>query len=95
MTTAQWALEKIQKTKEKASTILNLSKRSDETFDRLTEIPNEVFELSWLTTLDLSHNLFTSLSDSISKLQNLTRLFLDNNQLANMPERAFLKSTGG
>lgn len=84
MVTPQWALERIQKAKEKKLTVLNLS--GWQTFDPLTEIPNEIFGMSQLISLDLYHNRLTSLPESIKELQNLTALGLSHNQLIHLPE---------
>jgi internalin A len=59
---------------------------SRQTSDLLIEIPNEVFELSQLTKLNLIENKLTSLPESFSKLQNLTELYLGGNELTNIPE---------
>lgn len=84
MATPRWALERIQAAKEKKSTTLNLS--GWQTFDYLTEIPEDVFEMSHLTALDLYHNRLTLLPESIGKLKNLTVLSLNHNLLTTLPE---------
>src|SRR5687768_9403987 len=83
MTTPQWALERIQKTKKEKSAILDLNGMF---FGHLTEIPDAVFELSQLTVLDLSDNQLTSLPESISRLKKLTSLGLRKNKLTSLPE---------
>jgi len=52
----------------------------------LTEIPDYVFNLEHLRTLDISGNQLSALSKSITKLKNLTGLFLSNNQFTDLPE---------
>ena len=51
----------------------------------LTEIPDEVLELTQLTFLNLSHNQLTSLPESIGNLSNLTTLDLRANPLETPP----------
>lgn len=84
MATPQWALERIQTAKEKNLTVLNLS--GWQTFDRLTEIPDAIFGMSQLISLDLYHNKLTNLPKAITKLQKLTALGLSHNQLTELPE---------
>lgn len=84
MATPQWALERIQAAKEIKSTVLNLS--GWQTFDCLTEIPDAIFEMPQLTSLDLYYNRLASLPDSITRLQNLTVLGLSHNQLISLPD---------
>lgn len=43
-------------------------------------IPNELFDLDELTTLDLSHNCLDSVPDGLEKSRNLLVLNLSNNQ---------------
>ncbi|NIM15297.1 MAG: TIR domain-containing protein [Candidatus Aminicenantes bacterium] len=53
---------------------------------KLTQIPEEVFELEHLEVLDLSNNQLTTVPGSIAKLRKLTRLKLFDNQLTFVPE---------
>ncbi|MDO8444569.1 MAG: leucine-rich repeat domain-containing protein [Deltaproteobacteria bacterium] len=51
----------------------------------LSEVPDDLFELSHLTKLDLSKNHIETLPDSISKLVNLKELYLNENKLTTLP----------
>jgi internalin A len=59
---------------------LNLSYRG------LTELPEQLCELTGLQSLDLMGNRLTALPDSLGRLTDLRRLFLNGNQLASLPE---------
>ncbi len=52
---------------------------------KLTRIPDAVFELTHLKVLKLSGNQLSTLPDSLSNLSNLTRLDLSLNQLKKIP----------
>lgn len=88
--TPAWALESIRKAKEKKSAVLDLSVPPQDRFaarhERLSELPEEVFELSWLKTLNLRGNKLNTLPDSITRLQNLSTLYLSHNKLSSLPE---------
>lgn len=85
MSTPQWALDRIFYEKERKSTQLRLI-RDNSNLEPLKEVPSGVFDLHWLTRLDLSNNEFNSLPEAITELQNLTSLRLSNNQFADLPE---------
>ncbi len=87
-TTPSYFLRRIQQAKEQQLKELDLSKdwNTPET-EKLTEIPNEVFELEQLEELDLSHNLLTSIPSSIARLQNLKKLVLYRNPLGEFPSQ--------
>jgi Leucine-rich repeat (LRR) protein len=84
--TPVWALEKIREAKKSKSSDLDLSLIIDDPREKLTDLPEEIFELSWLTALSLDLNQLSTLPDSIIKLQNLRDLFLGGNQLGTLPE---------
>ncbi|MDX2303579.1 MAG: hypothetical protein NW226_12305 [Microscillaceae bacterium] len=53
----------------------------------LSLVPEVVFKLDQLTTLDISNNQISQISPSIDRLSNLEKLFLINNKpLADLPE---------
>ena len=52
----------------------------------LTELPDELWELTRLTTLNLAGNQLTGVPEAISRLTNLTYLRLSENQLTGVPE---------
>jgi hypothetical protein len=78
--TTDYIRQKIQRVKQQRFTQLNLSSNS------LTEIPAEVFDLTWLETLDLRFNQLTSVPDAIGCLTNLSKLDLSRNQLTSVPD---------
>lgn len=82
----QWALKSIQEVREKNLTTLSLRGDFYQTLDPLIEIPEDVFELTQLTTLDLGRNLLTNLPESIVKLKNLAFLYLGDNLFTSLPE---------
>jgi len=82
--TPQWALEKIREAKEKKLDQLDLSGFFVD--ERLAKLPYEIFELSWLTSLDLSGNLLSTIPESITQLQDLRDLDLRDNQFSAVPE---------
>ena len=55
----------------------------------LTELPDELWELTQLTSLKLSRNQLTGVPEAISRLTNLTTLYLSGNQLTGVPEAIF------
>ena len=80
-------LDRIKIAKEQQLTELDLSNDLSATDDqKLTQIPDTVFELTHLQKLDLSDNQLTEIPKSISNLSNLTKLGLDDNQLMKIPE---------
>ena len=70
---------KIRHVKRGGETKLDLSGMS------LTEIPNDVFTLANLESLDISENSIRTL-DKISTLQNLKNLYVRNNKISALPE---------
>ncbi len=85
VTTPQWAVDEIQRVKEQRLAKLDLVCPSHYQ-DRLTEIPAEVFALTWLEWLDLHWNQITTIPDAITQLQNLTTLNLAGNQITTIPD---------
>lgn len=73
------ALRLIKEAAETEATVLNLS------FQDLTELPPELFELKNLTSLSLINNQLTSLSPEIGQLVKLQQLYLSSNQLTSLP----------
>ncbi len=80
-------LAKIREAKSQRLKELDLSNKY-ETSDgeKLTEIPVEVFELTWLEKLNLDYNKITVIPEAIAALYNLTKLYLFNNQIKVIPE---------
>lgn len=76
----QTALDRIQQEKEAQTGSLNLSGL------RLTELPDELWELNHLSTLGLHFNLLMTLPDVLGKLTNLLELNLGSNLLLTLPE---------
>lgn len=72
--------KKIKEAEEEGLTELSLS------YNKLTEIPESIFNLTKLKKLNLSSNRLTELPGSIAKLTNLTTLSLWNNKLTDIPE---------
>jgi internalin A len=62
------------------------SKELDLSWQRLTEIPREVFQLQNLIWLDFSHNQIVKIPDAIAQLQNLTSLHLSSNKIVKIPD---------
>jgi RAP1 GTPase activating protein 1 len=52
----------------------------------LASLPSAIFELQWLSVLDLSNNLLTTLPRELAQLGLLEELYLQNNRLAELPE---------
>ena len=82
----QRLLVKIQEAKEKKLEELDLSSYEADRQEKLWEIPEEVFELTSLKVLNLSHNQLSYLPESIGNLANLTTLNLSGNQILNLPK---------
>ena len=79
--------QRIKKAKEQQLEELDLSNELDANYsEKLTRIPDEVFDLTHLKVLNLSSNQLKNLPDSISNLSKLTTLDLINNQLKNLPD---------
>ena len=86
-TIPQYFRQRITEARDKKLSELNLSSESySYSSKKLTQIPDEVFELTHLKKLNLSNNQLTNLPDSVGKLTNLTQLNLSNNQLTNLPK---------
>ncbi|MBT6483710.1 MAG: leucine-rich repeat protein [Planctomycetaceae bacterium] len=64
------------------TTVRELSLRGME----LTEMPESLYRLSQLQTLDLDRNRLTALPESLGRLSQLQTLSLDNNRLTALPE---------
>jgi len=79
--------EIIQEVRQQRLTELNLSNTwGTLNAERLTEIPAEVFDLTWLEKLNLSGYKLTSVPDAIARLTNLSTLDLSWNRLTSVPE---------
>ena len=79
--------QKIQEAKEQQLEELDLSNNGNTDYkDKLTEIPEDVFELTHLRILKLQNNRISKLPESIGNLTNLTQLDLADNQLSELPE---------
>ena len=61
------------------------SQELDLSWQGLTEIPREVFQLKNLTWLNLSHNQIVKIPDEIAQLQTLITLHLGSNQIVKYP----------
>ena len=68
--------------------LLNIKKIIQHISFRVTagKIPEELFQLTNMKSLNLSDNHLTEIPDEISKLTNLEVLILNNNQLKDLPE---------
>lgn len=77
------ALQRIKEAAETGATWLDLS------FQGLTELPQELFQLTNLTTLYLWGNQLNSLPPELFQLTNLTLLDLSGNQLTTLPPELF------
>ncbi|ACK73266.1 Miro domain protein [Gloeothece citriformis PCC 7424] len=78
----EYFLDRIQQAKEKRLTLLDLSNKWDTKEEyKLTEIPEEVFELEWLEVLYLNYNNLSCISEYIYCLINLKELYLYCNNL--------------
>jgi Leucine-rich repeat (LRR) protein len=53
---------------------------------QLTELPESLSQLNWLSMLDLSNNLLTVLPDSVRLLTHLQTLDASDNELTDLPE---------
>ncbi|MEI6428463.1 MAG: COR domain-containing protein [Pseudanabaena sp. ELA607] len=54
--------------------------------NRLTTIPQEIFQLTNLKELSISYNQITAIPDEIANLANLTTLNLNDNQITAIPD---------
>jgi len=55
-------------------------------WNKLSEFPDAVFQLTNLKRLDLGENQITSIPDAIGQLSNLNTLCLGKNQITQIPE---------
>ncbi len=79
--------QRIKEAKEQQLEELDLSNEwNTAASQKLTQIPDEVFELTHLKVLNLSSNQLNKLPESLTNLSNLTTLDLSSNQLNNLPE---------
>src|SRR5579862_6528239 len=79
----QYALDAIHEAKAANSTKLDLSRNKRRGW--LTEIPDEVFELRQLTSLNLEGQTLTTIPAKIGQLKNLRSLNLKFNGLNEIP----------
>ena len=71
-------------------TVIDLSNDNfceDERRNKITEIPDEIYKLKKLTTLNISNNRLSHVSERISELKNLRTLNLRNNRLADLSDK--------
>jgi Leucine-rich repeat (LRR) protein len=54
--------------------------------NQLTDLPQEIGQLTQLEYLDISDNQLTKLPQEIGQLTQLTNLYLSNNQLTEFPQ---------
>jgi internalin A len=52
----------------------------------LTSLRDEVFNLSQLVELDVSHNGLSSIPEELGKLTHLSKLYVQNNKLESIPD---------
>lgn len=78
--TEEEILQKIEKAHDHSSSVLDL------TYNNLSELPLEIWQLKSLIILDLHNNRLSEISKEISRLTKLTRIFLYNNQLVKIPK---------
>jgi len=62
-------------------------------YNEITVLPSSIEELSRLTHLDISNNLFEKLPDSLGQMTQLAELLLNDNQLHMLPS-TFINLTG-
>ena len=78
---------RIENCEKERLTELDLSNSWNTSNDKkLTAIPAEVLDFTWLKKLDLTNNQLREIPDSITRLQNLSVLNLTNNQLREIPD---------
>lgn len=81
------AEQKIKEAQRSGATELDLSQRyAAKSSEKLTKLPDSLWELTALQSLNLNHNQLTALPDSIGKLTALQSLNLSHNQLTVLPE---------
>jgi len=72
-------LQFILRAKEKKASVIDLSNKG------ITELPDEIGEISGLRTLNLCYNNLTQLPSSLCNLGNLNKLLLTRNKLTKLP----------
>ncbi|MEB3122172.1 MAG: COR domain-containing protein [Snowella sp.] len=79
---------RIEECKQKRLTKLDLSNWNTyvSNEEKITTIPIEIFNFTWLKELYLTNNRLSEIPDSISRLQNLSTLFLSENRLSETPD---------
>ena len=77
---------RIEEAKEQGLKELDLSNYYNRYYNKLEEIPPEVFELEQLESLNLSGNNISIIPQNIARLQNLKSLNWSFNQIINLPE---------
>jgi surface protein len=79
---------RIEECKQKRLTKLDLSNWNTyvSNEEKMTAIPIEIFNFTWLKELYLTNNRLSEIPDSISRLQNLSTLFLSENRLSETPD---------
>lgn len=81
------AERKIEEARRLGARELDLSQKFDaEASEKLTELPDSLWELTFLQSLDLSGNQLASLPESIGHLTALKSLNLSSNLLSSLPE---------
>jgi len=88
LTPYQLAEQKIADALRSGATELDLSnpQYKDPKPPQLTELPDSLWQLTQLTSLNLSSNQLTTLPDWLGQLTQLTELDLSNNQLTALPD---------
>lgn len=79
-------LREIKKVRESGGRALSLSRSRGLGGVVLYEVPEELFELEELETLNLSGHMLTAVPDSIARLRNLQSLDLSDNKLTGLPD---------
>lgn len=87
MSTPQWALDKIAEVKNKHTKKLDLSIPWKCKNEKLSAIPEDVFELEQLESLVISDNLIASIPKGIANLKYLKALDVSANGLQDIPEQ--------
>jgi len=86
VTTADELLDRIALEAKENTGELDLSGTNLDREVRLTKIPDDVFHLTHLRSLDISHQNIDSIPDDIVKLRNLASLKLNLNRLTSIPK---------
>lgn len=81
------AERKIKEVKRTGAASLDLSVDDHlKDIDKLSEIPDSVWELSWLKSLSINHHNLTTLPKGVNQLMSLNSLELSGNQILELPE---------